>query len=56
MLNSLMHAFPAEERISGKHIEDYYLKNKDNFSGYIKKKLSENISEAFEKVKSQIEN
>ena len=48
--------FPSEDRIKGKHIENHYKNNKDNFSRYLKEKLSDNISEEFDKIKLLIEN
>lgn len=42
--------FPTEDRIKGKHILDYYAKNKNNFT----KNKPENIQKQFEDVKSKI--
>ena len=42
--------FPTEERIKGKHIVDYYNKNKEKFT----KHNPENLQKEFEGVKSKI--
>lgn len=43
--------FPTEDRIKGKHIEEYFEKNEDNFSKDNPKKISDDFDKVLKKLK-----
>ncbi|MBU0666246.1 MAG: 50S ribosomal protein L18 [Nanoarchaeota archaeon] len=54
-INASEEIMPNEDRLKGKHINDYYSKNPDHFSKYKKNKVDpKNISKDLEQIKIKI--